>query len=168
MKSSIRSVFLILAIVLSMSCERDDICIDEVTPKLIIRFYDFENPELFKDVANLKVNIEGVEEDYANETITTLTDSISLPINVVGNQTRYILTLQENEILGQEENSDIVEITYTQEDLFVSRPCGYKAVFNGVEIEVEEDGENWIDDIVPQSDPLDINNESAAHVKIYH
>ena len=168
MKSSIRSVFLILAIVLSMSCERDDICIDEVTPKLIIRFYDFENPELFKDVANLKVNIEGVEEDYANETITTLTDSISLPINVVGNQTRYILTLQENEILGQEENADILEITYTQEDLFVSRPCGYKAVFNGVEIEVEEDGENWIDDIVPQSDPLDINNESAAHVKIYH
>lgn len=168
MKSSMRSVLLILAIVLSMSCERDDICIDEVTPKLIIRFYDFENPELFKDVANLKVNIEGVEEDYANETITTLTDSISLPINVVGNQTRYILTLQENEILGQEENSDIVEITYTQEDLFVSRPCGYKAVFNGVEIEVEEDGENWIDDIVPQSDPLDINNESAAHVKIYH
>ena len=168
MKSSMRSVFLILAIIFSMSCERDDICIDEITPKLIIRFYDFENPELFKDVANLKVNIEGVEEDYVNETITTLTDSISLPINVVGNQTRYILTLQENEILGQEENSDIVEITYTQEDLFVSRPCGYKAVFNGVEIEVEEDGENWIDDIVPQSDPLDINNESAAHVKIYH
>ena len=168
MKSSMRSVILILAIVFSMSCERDDICIDEITPKLIIRFYDFENPELFKDVANLKVNIEGVEEDYVNETITTLTDSISLPINVVGNQTRYILTLQENEILGQEENSDIVEITYTQEDLFVSRPCGYKAVFNGVEIEVEEDGENWIDDIVPQSDPLDINNESAAHVKIYH
>ena len=168
MKSSMRSVFLILTIVFSMSCERDDICIDEITPKLIIRFYDFENPELFKDVANLKVNIEGVEEDYVNETITTLTDSIALPINVVGNQTRYILTLQENEILGQEENADILEITYTQEDLFVSRPCGYKAVFNGVEIELEEDGENWIDDIVPQSDPLDINNESAAHVKIYH
>ena len=168
MKPSMRSVFLMLAIVFSMSCERDDICIDEITPNLIIRFYDFENPELFKDVANLKVNIEGVEEDYVNETITTLTDSISLPINVVGNQTRYILTLQENEILGQEENADILEIIYTQEDLFVSRPCGYKAVFNGVEIELEEDGENWIDDIVPQSDPLDINNESAAHVKIYH
>ena len=108
----------------SISCERDDICIDEITPKLIIRFYDFENPELFKDVANLKVNIEGVEEDYVNETITSLTDSISLPINVAENRTRYVLTLQETDILEQEENPDVLVITYTQEDVFVSRPCG--------------------------------------------
>ena len=168
MKPSMRSVFLMLAVLLSLSCERDDICIDEITPKLIIRFYDFENPELFKDVANLKVNIEGADGDYINETITTLTDSIALPINVVGNQTRFTLTLQENEILEQEENADILEITYTQEDLFVSRPCGYKAIFNEVVPDLEKDEDNWIDDIVPLKDPLDINNESSAHVKIYH
>ena len=67
MKPSMRSVFLTLAVLFSLSCERDDICIDEITPKLIIRFYDFENPELFKDVANLKVNIEGADGDYINE-----------------------------------------------------------------------------------------------------
>lgn len=168
MKPSMRSVFLMLAVMLSLSCERDDICIDETTPKLIIRFYDFENPELFKDVANLKVNIEGADGDYINETITTLTDSIALPINVVENQTRFTLTLQENEVLEQEENADILEITYTQEDVFVSRPCGYKAIFNEVVPDVEKDEDNWIDDIVPLKDPLDINNESSAHVKIYH
>ncbi len=168
MKPSMRSVFLILAVLLSLSCERDDICIDEVTPKLIIRFYDFENPELFKDVANIKVNIEGADGDYVNETITTLTDSIALPINVAGNQTRYTLTLQENEVLEQEENADILEITYIQEDVFVSRPCGYKAIFNEVVPDLEKDEDNWIDEIVPLSDPLDINNESSAHVKIYH
>jgi hypothetical protein len=135
---------------------------------LIIRFYDFENPELFKDVANLKVNIEGADGDYINETITTLTDSIALPINVVGNQTRFTLTLQENEVLEQEENSDILEITYAQEDVFVSRPCGYKAIFNEVVPDLEKDEDNWIDEIVPLKDPLDINNESSAHVKIYH
>lgn len=168
MKPYIRYTIATLAIWLSLSCERDDICIDEITPKLIIRFYDFENPELFKDVANLKVNIEGTDEDYINETITTLTDSIALPINVTGNVTRYTLTLQESEILEQEENPDILEITYTQEDVFVSRPCGYKAIFNSVVPDVEKDEDNWIDEIVPLSDPLDINNESAAHVKIYH
>ncbi len=168
MKPSMRSVFLILTVLLSLSCERDDICIDEVTPKLIIRFYDFENPELFKDVANLKVNIEGADGDYINETITNLTDSIALPINVVGNQTRFTLTLQENEVLEQEENADILEITYTQEDVFVSRPCGYKAIFIEVVPDLEKDEENWIDEIVPLSDPLDIINESSAHVKIYH
>lgn len=168
MKSVLRSVFLMLAILFSISCERDDICIDEITPKLIIRFYDFENPELFKDVANLKVNIEGADGDYVNETITTLTDSIALPINVVGNQTRFTLTLQESEVLEQEENADVLEITYTQEDVFVSRPCGYKAVFNDVVPDLEVDEDNWIDEVVPLSDPLDINNESSAHVKIYH
>jgi hypothetical protein len=168
MKPWMRPVFLMLAVLFSLSCERDDICIDEITPKLIIRFYDFENPELFKDVANLKVNIEGTDGDYINETITTLTDSIALPINVVVNETRYTLTLQENDILQQEENADILEITYTQEDIWVSRPCGYKAVFNGVESRLEKDEDNWIDEIVPLSDPLDITNENSAHVKIYH
>ncbi len=168
MKPSIRSVLLMLAVLFSMSCERDDICVDEVTPKLIIRFYDFENPELFKDVASLKINIEGVDGDYINETITTLTDSIALPINVTGNQTRFTLTLQENEALEQKENSDVLEISYVQEDLFVSRPCGYKAVFNEVVPDLEIDEDNWIDDIVPLRDPLDINNETSAHVKIYH
>lgn len=168
MNISKRSVILALAVLFSISCERDDICIDEITPKLIIRFYDFENPELFKDVANLKVNIEGVEEDYVNETITSLTDSISLPVNVAGNETRYVLTLQETDILEQEENPDVLVITYTQEDVFVSRPCGYKAIFNEVEPELEMDEDNWIDDIVPLSSPLEINNESSAHVKIYH
>ncbi len=168
MKPSMRSVFLILAISFSISCERDDICIDDITPKLIIRFYDFENPELFKDVANIKVNIEGADGDYINETITTLTDSIALPINVGGNQTRYTLTLQETEALEQEENADVFEITYTQEDLFVSRPCGYEAIFNEVVTDLEKDEDNWIDEIVPLSDPLEIINESSAHVKIYH
>ena len=168
MNISKRSVILALAVLFSISCERDDICIDEITPKLIIRFYDFENPELFKDVANLKVNIEGVEEDYVNETITSLTDSISLPVNVAGNETRYVLTLQETDILEQEENPDVLVITYTQEDVFVSRPCGYKAIFNEVDPELEMDEDNWIDDIVPLSSPLEINNESSAHVKIYH
>ena len=168
MNTSLRSVLIGLAVLFSISCERDDICIEEITPKLIIRFYDFENPELFKDVANLKVNIVGNDEDYVNETITNLTDSIALPINVTGDQTRYTLTLQESEILEQEENADVLEIIYTQEDIFVSRSCGYKANFNDVQTELEEDDDNWIDDIVPQSAPLDINNENLAHVKIYH
>ena len=168
MRPSKRSALLMLAILFSLSCERDDICVDEITPKLIIRFYDFENPELFKDVASLRVNIEGAEGDYINETITSLTDSIALPINVVGNQTRFTLTLQENEALEQEENADVLRLTYTQEDVFVSRPCGYKAIFNEVIPDLETDEDNWIDEIVPLSDPLDINNESSAHVKIYH
>jgi hypothetical protein len=168
MKDLLRLLSLLLIPISFVSCERDDICVDEVTPKLILRFYDTENPELFKQVVNLKVNISGNEEDYTNETITALTDSIALPINVNDDQTSYVLTLEESEILETEENTDILLITYTQEDLFVSRPCGYKAIFNEVVPRIEEDDDNWIDQVVIVRDPLDISNENAAHVKIYH
>ena len=47
MKHYIRYTIASLAIWLSLSCERDDICIDEITPKLIIRFYDFEKAASF-------------------------------------------------------------------------------------------------------------------------
>ena len=124
-------------------------------------------PLVLGDAKGVEV-IEGVEEDYVNETITSLTDSISLPINVAENRTRYVLTLQETDILEQEENPDVLVITYTQEDVFVSRPCGYKAIFMDVDPELEMDEDNWIDDIVPLSSPLEINDESSAHVKIYH
>jgi len=168
MKDILRLLSLLLIALSAASCERDDICIDDVTPKLIIRFYDSENPELFKQVVNLKVNITGTDGDYTNETITTLTDSIALPINVNLDLTRYMLTLQGSEALETEDNTDYLQITYTQEDLFVSRPCGFEAIFNGVRPELEADDDNWIDLIVLQSDPLDITNENSAHVKIYH
>lgn len=168
MKDLIRILTLLMIAFHSVSCERDDICIDPVTPKLILRFYDIENPELFKQVLNLKVNIAGTEEDYTNETITALTDSIALPINVSTDQTSYILTLQANEDLEIEENSDTFLISYTQEDLFVSRPCGFKAIFNEVVPEVQEDDDNWIGRFVVVGNPLDITNENSAHVKIYH
>ena len=167
-----KDIFKFLALLLIVfgigSCERDDICIDEVTPKLILRFYDSENPELFKQVVNLKVTIIGTDGEYTNETINALTDSIALPIRVDQDLTRYELMLQGSEALETEDNADTLQITYSQEDLFVSRPCGFKAVFNEVTPEVEEDDDNWIDLVVPGSNPLDITNENTAHVKIYH
>jgi hypothetical protein len=37
--------FFIILISLLVSCEKDDICLEETTPKLIIRFYDIEDIE---------------------------------------------------------------------------------------------------------------------------
>ena len=168
MRSIPRFLVFILAAAALLSCERDDICVDPITPRLILRFYDSENPELFKQVINLRVNIVGTDGEYVNETISPLTDSIALPVNVNGNLTRYELTLQGSEAQGTEDNTDVLQITYSQEDLFVSRPCGFKAVFNEVEPGIESDGDNWIEQIVPVASPLEITNENSAHVKVYH
>ena len=48
-------LFLLLIVVFISSCEKDDFCIEPVTPNLIIRFYDADNPTEFKSVSELYV-----------------------------------------------------------------------------------------------------------------
>ena len=48
--------FLLLITLLVSSCEKDDFCIDPITPNMIIRFYDATNPLETKAVTDLSVN----------------------------------------------------------------------------------------------------------------
>ncbi len=158
----------LLVLLTLMSCERDDICLEDITPKLIIRFYNDDIPSEIKSVINLKVTIEGVDGDYSNETITILTDSIAIPLQVAENKTSFILTLQGDETEGIEDNLDTITIVYSQEDIYISRSCGYKTVFNETNGSLVDDGDNWIKDIETANDSQEIIDENAAHVKIYH
>lgn len=151
-----------------MSCERDEICLEDVTPKLIIRFYNDNIPTEVKSVINLRVNIEGIEGEYSNETITVLTDSIAIPLQIAENRTSFLLTIQGDESEGGEDNLDTITITYNQEDIFVSRSCGFKTVFNESNGSLVDDDDNWIKNIETVNDSQQIIDENAAHVKIYH
>jgi len=159
---------ILLILLTQLSCERDEICLEEITPKLIIRFYNENIPNEFKSVIRLKVNIEGIDGDYSNETITALTDSIAIPLQVTDNKTRFILTLQGNESEGTEDNLDTISLIYTQEDVFISRACGYKTIFNEAGARLTDDDDNWIKGLETKKDPLQIIDENAAHIKIYH
>lgn len=168
MKKAFKLLVLVQVLLTLISCERDDICLEDITPKLIIRFYNDDLPNEVKSVINLKVNIEGIDGDYTNETITILTDSIAIPLQVAENRTNFILTIQGDEEEGIEDNLDTITIDYNQEDIFVSRSCGYKTVFNETNGELVDDDDNWIKNIETVNDPQDIIDEKAAHVKIYH
>ena len=159
---------ILLILLTQFSCERDEICLEEITPKLIIRFYNENIPNEFKSVIRIKVNIEGIDGDYSNETITALTDSIAIPLQVTDNKTRFILTLQGNESEGTEDNLDTISLIYTQEDVFISRACGYKTIFNEAGANLTDDDDNWIKGLETKKDPLQIIDENAAHIKIYH
>ena len=113
------------------------------------------------------MNIEGIDGEYSNETITTLTDSIAIPLEVANNRTRFILTLQGDSSEGIEDNLDTISVVYTQEDIFISRACGYKTVFNEANANFVEDDDNWIKGLETKKDPLQIIDENEAHVKIY-
>lgn len=150
------------------SCEKDDICIEETTPYLIIRFYDNSEPEEFKKVTALKVQIEGVSGDYFNETITLLTDSIAIPIKVNDDITKFKLILNGSDNDLDNDNEDVFDLNYTREDVFVSRSCGYKTIYHDATTTLINDNENWIVSIETIVDPQNIINQKSAHVKIFH
>jgi hypothetical protein len=152
----------------TLSCETDQICLEDITPKLVIRFYNENNPNELRSVLNLQVSIDGIEGNYENGTLTTFTDSIAIPLYVNQNSTKFILNLPGDITKGTEDNLDTITLVYLQEDIFVSRSCGYKTVFHEVQASLTVDDNNWIKLLEPTSDPLEITDEKLAHVKIYH
>ena len=62
----------------------------------------------------------------------------------------------------------MIKFNYAKSDVYISRACGYKTVFqlNATNaIEVTADADNWIQNI-EVSQP-NILNENEVHVKIY-
>jgi len=168
MRKTFKSLIIILLLIVIPGCESDEICLEDITPKLVIRFYNNDIQSEVKSVLRLKVQIDGIDGEYTNETITLLTDSIAIPLLVSENETRFILTLQGDESSGTEDNIDTISVVYDQQDLFVSRSCGYKTVFNNADTSITNDDDNWIKSLEAQNDPLEIIDENKAHVKIYH
>jgi Family of unknown function (DUF6452) len=151
------------------SCEKDDICAESTptTPKLIIRFYDISNQEDTKSVTGLKVTSfddNNVEVDISNLNILT-TDSINLPLRTDVDLTKFVLYKDyvDDVAIG---NPDTVTIRYEREDVYVSRACGFKTIFKNLSFSFENDSDNWIvnDEIINSI----IDNETTAHVKIFH
>ncbi|HFS67451.1 MAG TPA: hypothetical protein ENK67_04490 [Flavobacteriia bacterium] len=143
------------------SCERDDICIDPVTPKLIVRFYDKTDTSLLKSVDSLQVEIDslGVFIPYS---FSASTDSIVVPLRVDIDETKFRFI----EKFGNttDEKTDDFTINYQREPVFVSRSCGYKVLFNNITISNLTN--NWIDSIAIKHQ--NILNEKEAHLTIYH
>ena len=62
-------LFLLLIALLISSCEKDDFCIEPITPNMIIRFYNATNISETKAVNDLTINISTVS--YTHLTLPT-------------------------------------------------------------------------------------------------
>ena len=156
-----KKYYLLLSLIalLVSSCEKDDFCIEPITPNMVIRFYNATNITQTKPVEDLSVNPEGFDELYSNANL----DSILIPLDVTSNQIIYNLS--------SESNIDVITINYDVEEVFVSRSCGFKAIFNNVSVSSDVSND-WI---IGLTETLEntitiptIDNETAAHVKIFH
>ena len=142
---------IIAIITLIVSCEKDDICIDPVTPQLVIRFYDNADPTEYKSQSSLYVWAEGKDSIYSNVS----TDSIALPLNPTEDFTTYHLSSNNIE--------DEITVNYTREEVFVSRSCGFKYNFNTLTL--TDVTNNWI--ISTEITNQTVENETE-HIKILH
>ncbi|MDA7558160.1 DUF6452 family protein [Flavobacteriaceae bacterium] len=163
---------LFLVISVFLSCEKDDICSSDTgtTPQLILRFYDIANQEETKAVPNLLVyGVNSLNEIVLFDGIgllATNTDSIAIPLQTSDNFTRFVLHRDLEDGDFETGNIDIIIANYEREDVYVSRACGYKQIFNNLGIDLEPDPSNWV--INSEILSTTINNENEAHVKIFH
>lgn len=145
--------FLLVSIILlATSCEKDDFCIDEITPNLVLRFYDADNPTSVLSATDVTIWPEGLDSIAVNENL----DSIAIPLDVNNPQTIY------NFQSGT--NIDQITIDYTVNEIFVTRSCGFKANFS--DLNATPETSTWIQSIDVIS--TTIEDESAAHIQIFH
>ncbi len=174
------SILILLILISVFACEKDDICPEATatTPQLIVRFYDITTPEDTKPVTNLLVyGIDDNSEPVFFKDINIGTkDSIAIPLRTDINTTKLVLHSEysvddngtpdddsDDIVLG---NPDAVDISYTRDNKYVSRACGYKATYTNLGAALIADSDNWITNITIENNTID--NENAAHINIYH
>ncbi|WP_293894351.1 DUF6452 family protein [Flavobacterium sp.] len=162
-----KKILALLIITISLSsCEKDDICTDDTTPRLILEFYDISNPSVLKPVINVLVTGEG---QTALGTFNNVS-KIKLPLDITHDTTKYSLISNSTSLTDADE--DVLQFNYTRQNVFVSRACGYKTIFelnaspNGViKTDATPADGFWIQDINILT--TNIDNENETHIKIY-
>ena len=156
---------LILMFMMSLlSCEKDDVCNEGTpgTPRLIIRFYDHENPTAYKGLPGVFVQ----EVKQEKPIFYTEFDSIAIPLDLSLPATRYAFVLSSA--------TDSVTIADTLDfhvqdrwDIYSRRACGYSANYRLGNPPVSAiNSPTWF--IRAEKITDTINNEERAHLAIYH
>ena len=148
------------------SCEKDDICEagTPTTPRVIIEFYDNLNPASKKTVTNLGIVSEGMTTGILFNGVS----KIEVPLKTTDNLTKYSFIFDSKNTDVTLQNEDQLDFNYTRNDVFISRACGFKTVFNLNQtngITQNADTNQWIKEI--QIKQNTILNEDEIHVKIF-
>ena len=137
--------------------------------RLVIEFYNLSSPDEILAVPGLfaiGLDADGLEVPIYNEIVTTRS-SITLPLKTNDIITEFKLYKSYDVVDGVVSgNPDTIKITYEAEDVYVSRACGYKTIFDIQTFAITSDSDQWMigSDILIR----EITNENDIHVKILH
>ncbi|MGB2686327.1 MAG: DUF6452 family protein [Olleya sp.] len=169
----IKLILLTLCCISLLTCERDDLCPETTptTPSLVIGFFNNalpENPKTVNDLYVIGLDNDNVLPGYSVVDV----DELILPLRTDTDTTTFFLT--NNTVLDDDGNitsgnTDTVTITYDRKDIYVSRACGYKTIYENVDVTIDggTDG-NWIILAQPENDNLTIEDETTTHYYFNH
>ncbi len=168
---------LIIMVLCSLACERDDICAatTQTTARLIIEAVDEDTPTESLNIQGLRIQGVGNDAplilDGLQEVSTTST--LALPLRTDVDSTMYVLHLMYTEgVNGMPPggNPDTITVRYTREDRFVSRACGFSTIYNTISIRIEDsnDDDLWITQIRTENDNQIIEDEAEPHFFLLH
>ncbi|HMI05999.1 MAG TPA: DUF6452 family protein [Flavobacterium sp.] len=182
----ILSIFIIVLLTNGFSsCEKDDICDadTDTTPRLMIQFYDYTNPEVPKNVTKLKVIAEGQENGIVFNAAAigdlkyiTSGNEIAVPLNTTADSVKYSFILNYGDANPDLVFTDTLQFNYSRQTIYVSRACGYKIIFSlndNPDLDnpyvlnddpVATQG-NWIQGI--SIEQYNLTTENETHLKIY-
>lgn len=169
-------LLLLFALSLSFSaCEKDDICDANTvtTPRLVITFYDYNNASAEKNVTNLSIFGDGMEEAVTYNGSTLFNGStISIPLKVDVDVTKFHFILNYGSTnVAAPANEDVIEFNYSRENIFVSRACGFKTNFvldatnPFIHTDAATADQKWIQYVAVENS--NITNENETHLAIY-
>lgn len=171
-----KTILLLFVLCFSFSsCEKDDICDANTitTPRLVITFYDFNNPSVEKSPTNLSIFGDGMEEAVTYNGSTLINGStVAIPLKVDADTTTFHFILNYGSTNPAAlPNEDIIQFNYTRDNIFVSRACGFKTnyildPFNPiVQLDPTTPDTKWMRYVFASNS--NITNENETHLEIY-
>ena len=158
-------IVIFLGILAFSACEKDDICVDNDTPLVIVRFYDLEDTTELKEVPGLVVRGIG-DTDLLDTLAFEESNPIAIPLRVDANTTSF--TLSRTLTANGEAEVDTLVFNYSPTEVFASRACGYVVNYDSVAVATAQEPEDslWIKDITLETRSITISD--TTHVKIFH
>ncbi len=161
-------IILFFFILVSVSCEKDDICVEGNTPLMVIEFFDIDNRETPKNVTALRVVGEGQTVTVNTVADRTNLNTITIPLKTVEDSTSFLLI--SNSASNDDDieigNIDTVTFNYARLEDFKSRACGFIVTYENLDGVLQTDTDNWIQEI--EIIRSEIINSDSTHVKIFH
>lgn len=168
MKSLLHYSLLALGIIAIAACEKDDICVEGNTPLMVIEFFDINNPETQKNVPTLRVVGQGQTVTVNTIQDRTALNRITVPLKTIEDATSFLLISNSanNDDGFEIGNIDTVAFTYTRQEQFTSRACGFIVNYEALASTLQNDTDNWIQRV--EITRAIITNTDSTHVKIFH